>query len=171
MLDGKSSKIRVLLKRMINLMTSDKAALQLLINEPIYNVAERVNYAHFDYIGDNNNYILLLSPYALPNAEKDFLLKILSAVNLTLVNIALLDLSAYPGADIHQLKRFFACNKIISFGIPAQTLGIPAKVPDYHIFDHLDIAIVTANTLREISADNTKKAALWASLKQIFAHV
>lgn len=153
---------------MNTLLATDSKTLQTLITEPIYLVQERINYSHFEYEGENNKYVLVITPDALPTVEKEFLFKILAAVKLSNTDIALLNFSVYPGADIHQLKKFFACSKIILFGVSPEQLGIKVKSANFSILEYLNMAILNAESLTAIAPNQTKKTALWGALKQLF---
>src|SRR5690606_26596124 len=116
------------------LKTTHPFALSRLLTEDLYRVAQETvglpadsaepvatSPVSFSYLGENNKYFLILVDQ--PGEEhihKESLAdleKILKAMKLEVRDTAIVNLAGFPGADFQQLKDFFACSKVVLFGI------------------------------------------------------
>jgi hypothetical protein len=176
------------------LQSNDFIALSLLINEDIYSfredddipqvletssdkpikpdhevesVKEEVQKS-FNYLGENNKYILIIVKEASTNFLKPndlgFLLKILAAKKLELNDVAILNLEKTKISNFGSLKEFFACNKMITFGINPQILGMSGIVANKKSM-YKDTPILGTWDLQKLQADKTKKTIFWEELK------
>lgn len=122
----------------------------------------------FDYIGENNKYILIIvkDPVQqfLNAKELEFLLKILSAKKLDLKDIAIINTETYGSLDFKDLKEYFALSKILTFGINPASLNITGitanKAGEYN-----GVKILGTWTLAQLEADVKKKTTYWNELK------
>ena len=176
------------------LQSNDFIALSLLINEEIYSVREDEDIPKvvetssdepkelgkaiesvneeveksFNYLGENNKYILIIVKEASTNFlqpnDLSFLLKILAAKKLELNDVAILNLEKIVKPDYDSLKEFFACNKIITFGINPQILGISGVVANKKSM-FKGTPILGTWDLHKLQVDKTKKATFWEELK------
>lgn len=129
---------------------------------------QKVEKPIFEYIGDNNKYILVIvkdpTQKFLNAKELEFLLKILSAKKLDLKDIAIINTESYDSLDFNDLKEYFALSKILTFGInPASlnTQGITAnKAGEYK-----GVKILGTWTLAQLESDVKKKTIYWNELK------
>lgn len=136
-----------------------------VLEEPVLKKAEK---PIFEYIGENNKYILIIvkdpTQKFLNAKELEFLLKILSAKKLNLKDIAIINTETYDSLDFEDLKEYFALSKILTFGInPASlnTSGITAnKAGEYK-----GVKILGTWTLAQLEADVKKKTTYWNELK------
>jgi hypothetical protein len=179
---------------MKNLQTNHLLALSLLINEEIYLVKDQVNDTKlqkpsqpkekandiveqtintqdkpsFRYLGENNKYILILvkEPEAevLKKEDLNFLLKILSAIKLDLNDVAIVNIEKNQNLNFKALKDFFACNKIITFGINPKILEITTAVANKKSFFE-DTPILGTWELSKLQQDVSKKTIFWNELK------
>lgn len=179
---------------MSSLQTDDLIALSLLINEDIYSLKdeetekklpetsiktvettqteevkpEQTPQKTFDYLGDNNKYILIVVKEAsadfLTPPDLGFLLKILAAKKLELSDVAIINIEKIIAPNFDDLKNFFAFNKIITFGINPQLLHITGAVANKKsIFK--EIPVLGTWDLQKLQADKSKKAVFWEELK------
>jgi hypothetical protein len=127
-----------------------------------------VNKPSFNYLGDNNKYLLVIvndKTYQFIN-DKDlaFLLKILAAKKLDLHDIAILNNDSYEALTFADLKDYFACNKILTFGIDPKSLqiqGITAnKAGEFE-----GVKILGTWALPLLDTDVKKKTIYWNELK------
>jgi len=122
----------------------------------------------FTYLGENNKYILIIVKEAAANFlqpnDLGFLLKILAAKKLELNDVAILNLEKTANPDFDALKEFFACNKIITFGINPQILGITGAVANKKSM-FKNTPILGTWDLPRLQSDKTKKATFWEELK------
>ncbi len=122
----------------------------------------------FEYIGENNKYILIIvkdpSQKFLNAKELEFLLKILSAKKLDLKDIAIINTESYASLDFKDLKEYFALSKILTFGINPASLNITGisanKAGEYN-----GVKILGTWTLAQLEADVKKKTTYWNELK------
>jgi len=122
----------------------------------------------FEYIGENNKYILIIvkDPVQqfLNAKELEFLLKILSAKKLDLKDIAIINTETYDALDFRDLKEYFALSKILTFGINPAALNITGitanKTGEYN-----GVKILGTWTLAQLEADVKKKTTYWNELK------
>lgn len=164
---------------MSELRSDNPVALQFLITEEIYlidkpeNVAADIRseeeedpseFTGFDYIGENNKYMVLLvsssSHLHMAPPELDALQRTLVAKGMDLKDVALLNVHRYPNASFNQVKAFFACNKIVLFGIDPAKLQIPAQamnVPGVHE----GVSVLLTSSFTEMMTDLEKKKQFW----------
>ena len=122
----------------------------------------------FKYLGENNKYILIIvkEPEAdfLKSVDLTFLLKILSAKKLTLDDVAIINTEKNEALDFDSLKNFFACTKIITFGINPKSLQIDTAVAN-KISIFKNTPILGTWDLPKLQADTSKKTIFWNELK------
>lgn len=122
----------------------------------------------FKYLGENNKYILIIVKEPdfdfLNQNDLGFLLKILAAKKLELKDVAIINLEKNNPLTFDDLKAFFACNKIITFGFNPQILQIESAVANKKsIFK--DTAILGTWDLTKLQQDVKKKGIFWDELK------
>lgn len=122
----------------------------------------------FNYLGDNNKYLLIIvndtTHQFINDKDLAFLLKILAAKKLDLHDIAILNTHNYTDLTFKDLKDYFACNKILTFGINPKLLqiqGITANKAGE--FDGVKILGTWALPL--LDTDVKKKTVYWNELK------
>jgi hypothetical protein len=128
--------------------------------EPIY----------FEYLGDNNKYILILvdepaHPVIEPK-ELETLLNILKGKKQELKDVAVLNLKKYPSASFDQLKSFFACSSIVLFGINPGRLGIPGMNAN-QITPFKETKILATFSISEMLGNVDKKRTFWEEMKKL----
>ncbi|MEO5911139.1 MAG: hypothetical protein ABIP95_09645 [Pelobium sp.] len=182
---------------MNQLQTDHPIALSLLLNEEIYSVPEEqvaikknipVPVApikieatvkeeiiplipvkkSFEYLGDNNKYLLIVvnepSVAFLKKDDLGFLLKIMAAKKLELADVAIINLHKNEGADYTALKDFFGFNKIITFGINPKILKIDSAVANKKSV-YNNTPILGTWDLNKLQIDQEKKTIFWNELK------
>ncbi|UKJ07299.1 hypothetical protein [Solitalea lacus] len=128
----------------------------------------------FDYLGENNKYILVLVKYPnskhIPDKDKEFLLKIIGALKLGLEDVAILNYAHFASADLQMLKDYFSCNKIIAFDLaPTAPIFKNLNIQDFATTAFNGVSIMrTPDSLAIIEADKNKKMVLWNALKLLF---
>ncbi len=126
--------------------------------------------AFFDYLGENNKYILVLindpGNQSMNAKELETLLNILKAKKQELKDVAIVNLAKYPSATFDALKSFFVCNSMIFFGInPAQIKleGIQAN----QITNHQNTKVLATFSIAEMLANTDKKRTFWDEMKKM----
>jgi hypothetical protein len=122
----------------------------------------------FKYLGENNKYILIIvKEPAVDFLKRDdltFLLKILAAKKLELNDVAIINTEKNDALNFEDLKDFFACNKIITFGIDPKSLQITSAVANKKsVFKN--ISILGTWDLTRLQQDVNKKTIFWNEFK------
>lgn len=179
---------------MENLQTDNLMALSFLINEEIYVVknefqntaplitvldpikeeipiptAEILNpQEDFLYLGDNNKYILIIvkepTVEFLKKDDLAFLVKILSAKKLALNDVAIINTEKNGPIHFDALIDFFACGKIITFGIDPKSLQITGAVANKKL-TFKNTQILGTWDLGRLKQDVSKKTTFWNEFK------
>ena len=128
---------------------------------------------NYDYLGENNKYILILIDQPLKSeiiSAKDLLLleKTLAALKLELRDVAIVNLQQCEELHFKSLKEFFSCNKVIGFGIELAKIGIEKEVPINTVFRIEDCPFLLASSLEELSSNQAQKVLWWSAMKSIF---
>ncbi len=162
-------------------MISDPQALYFLMTEPIYAIEGQMDepagvrpagpvYDGFNYLGENNKYILLLvnasaGEKIIEEDELDALKKMLWAKKWALQDVAIVNYRHYPEASLDQLKSFFACSKLIVFE-PLKALTELYSLPLNIIREMSGIEILATYNWAEMLADVEKKKEFWSVMKR-----
>lgn len=124
----------------------------------------------FDYLGENNKYILILvkepAHKVIDPKELETLANILKGKKQEIKDVAIVNLNSYPSANYTNLKSFFACNSIIMFGVnPAQIAveGIQAN----QISSFQGTKILATYSIAEMLNSLDKKRAFWDEMKKL----
>jgi len=128
---------------------------------------------NYDYLGENNKYILILIDHPLKSeiiSAKDLLLleKTLAALKLELRDVAIVNLQQCEELHFKSLKEFFSCNKVIGFGIELAKIGIEKEVPINTVFRIEECPFLLASSLEELSTNQAQKVIWWSAMKSIF---
>lgn len=137
---------------------------------PVENVV-KTDGPTFSYLGDNEQKITIISASEnhayLDEKNLEFLTKVLSACNLSLRDVAIINLSRTSFSGLEILKKTNASKAIVFIPQP-NVLGLDGNVSLYHkiSIDHVDC--IFANELEVIEADKKLKIDLWNTLKTFF---
>ena len=124
--------------------------------------------AEFEYIGENNKYILILFDDAnhkeISPIHKETILKIMTAKGLELRDLALLNINLYPDTTITELKDFFSCSKLVLFGINPQQISLPSMSAN-KVENHYNVKMFSTFSIDEMINDVNKKKEFWSIMK------
>lgn len=124
--------------------------------------------SYFEYLGENNKYILILIDESghqhIAPKELETLLNILKGKKQELKDVALLNLKRYPSATFNALKKFFACNSIVLFGIDAARIGIE-HIQLNQVTSFQGTKVLSTYSISEMLTDVDKKRAFWDKMK------
>jgi len=124
------------------------------------------------YLGENRRRVVIVvaDPAALYLSDDSlqFLMGILSACQLTMADVALLNLEQYPSVTYTTLHTELSAEKILLFGIPASRLELPLQFPDYQVQSYNKQVYLSAPPLDQLEKNVEEKKKLWACLKNIF---
>ncbi|HEY1024315.1 MAG TPA: hypothetical protein VGE26_04065 [Sphingobacteriaceae bacterium] len=172
---------------MEELLAHDPGALRMLMTEDLYLLPEnepspakvpalpapkaaepKTEPEVFSYLGENNKYFLILvddkKHQHLNTPDRESLLKILQAKGLELRDVAILNVDRHPGTRFDRLKDFFVPSRIVFFGMPAQSFGLPqisSNLPE----KHEGVKLLTTFSFEEMQGDVEKKKAFWNVMK------
>jgi hypothetical protein len=124
------------------------------------------------YLGRNEKNIIVFvshpsAPF-LPDAELVFLTNVLSACNLGLNDVAIInrhDLDEKKSAD---LMNELEAKNVLLFGMEPLSIGLPMNFPNFQLQQFNKRTYLTGPPLSEIEKDKTLKTKLWTSLKSLF---
>jgi hypothetical protein len=124
----------------------------------------------YKYLGENNKYILILVDQAgdetiKPDSLRD-LTSILTARQLELRDVAILNRNHYPDSNFGSLKQFFAFQKLILFGINPAELGLPSVAGNTRTVIE-GTTILATFSFDEMQADRNKKILFWNAMKEL----
>jgi len=124
----------------------------------------------FEYLGKNQKRILILVNDDTNKVSSvqgtELLRKLVKAIELTNNDFALVNYANYTSASFEDLKSFFKCKLVLSFGVATQTLGL-AEQPLHQLFVADDIKFVFTKNLHDLDTDQLSKKMLWGSLQQL----
>lgn len=122
----------------------------------------------FEYLGENNKYFLVLIDDKIHTrinpVHQEMLLKVMSAKKLELRDLAILNVSRYPGLKFNDLKSFFSCSRILLFGVSPAEIGIP-PVKANSIASAGTVKVLATFGLEEMRNDADKKREFWNVMK------
>lgn len=123
----------------------------------------------FDYLGENNKYILVIvnnpTEKFLNATDLGFLTKIMGAKKWTLDDVAIVNMAKYEKLDFENLKSFFACSKIVTFGFNPAVLNIDGAVANKKSM-YKNVAVLGTWDLPKLQDDVAKKTVFWNQLKE-----
>ncbi|HEX8378405.1 MAG TPA: hypothetical protein VF602_11365 [Pedobacter sp.] len=169
---------------MDTLKASNPLALPFLMTEDLYSIhnetevsveteapnADKQEPAFFDYLGENNKYILLLvnepQHQIINPKELETLLNILKAKKQELKDVAIVNLSKYPNATFEELKNFFVCSSLVLFGINPAQIKLDG-VQSNQIIKHQNTKVLATFSFVEMLANTDKKRTFWDEMKKL----
>ncbi len=125
------------------------------------------------FLGGNKKKIIFLvndvqNKY-LDDIQMTFLSDLLSACQLTMADIALVNFSQNNDKTYHLLdEQLGAKKKILMFGVTPQQLDLPFGIPFFQIQNFNEQSYLVCPSLQQIQQDQMLKKQLWDSLQKIF---
>lgn len=123
-------------------------------------------------LGKNGKNILIVVnqtdvPY-LSDGELAFLTKILTACQLSLMDVAIVNWAKAPHQDQNAVLAQFGAKAVILFDLSPELFGLPQALPPYTVHSDDDVRFVAAPPLHQIEKTKEAKNQLWIALKQLF---
>ena len=122
------------------------------------------------FLGKNEKNILILVNYKsaphLPDKELSFLTTVLSACQLGLAQVAIVNWHRLEEKD--SLLIQLLPKEILFLDVPPEALGFPANTPAFSLQKFNDVQFVAAPSLTQIEKTKQEKSLLWVALKQLF---
>jgi hypothetical protein len=104
----------------------------------------------------------------LPDSELAFLTKVLTACQLGLLDVAIVNWQKAPHQDAEAMIAQFGATAIILFDVEATHFHLPSGLPFYSVHADGDRCYITAPALAQIEKTKEAKGQLWLALKQLF---
>ncbi|HET7899093.1 MAG TPA: hypothetical protein VFL47_15510, partial [Flavisolibacter sp.] len=128
--------------------------------------------APVSFLGKNGKQILIVVnqpdvPY-LPDSELSFLTKILTACQLGLVDVAIVNWSKTAQSPASAIIEQLKAKAVILFDVDPTLFGLPANLSPYSVMGTDEIKFVAAPALQQIEKTREAKNQLWMALKQVF---
>ena len=151
----------------IDLVEAESDANQTDIKDKLAETAA-LQQLSFDYLGENNKYFLLLVDYpghkVMAPKELEALQSILTAKKMTLSDVAIMNIGANPKASLQQLKAFFACSKVVLFGLEPQSFSLPPLSSNL-ISEYEGVQFLNTFNFSEMLENVEKKKIFWNVMK------
>lgn len=165
---------------MSEMKASDPVALQYLMTDDIYLINEETipqvsedtaaNSPVFNYLGENNKFMLLLiredSHPNLRSNELEALANILGAKRMSLKDVAIVNQRMYNTSSWKEFKAYFACSSIVLFGIDPTEIKI-RTLPRNAITDFEGMQVLFTYSFAEMLSNVDKKREFWNQMKKL----
>lgn len=127
------------------------------------------------WLGENNSAVTLVVNYTnetfMPDAQLQFLTKILEACKLNLGDVALVN-AAKSGVSSAAIKEQLRPAKLILFGVDADQIGLPIRFPEFKLqaYDGTTyLQLPAADKMNGTDAESKLlKSKSWVCLKSLF---
>jgi len=123
------------------------------------------------FLGKNKKQILILvnqkDAAYLPEKELQFLTAVLSACQLDLSHVAIINWALLEEKSLTALQRQFSPQKLLLLNVKPEEAGLPVSQL-YAVQKQNKFEFVVAPALEEIEKTREAKSNLWAALKQLF---
>lgn len=106
-------------------------------------------------------------PY-LPDNELEFLTKVLTACQLGLADVAIVNWRKAPHHDTDSMLEQFDASTVLLFDVEPTLFQLPTNLPLYTCYPLQNRNYVAAPALHQIEKTKEAKAQLWTVLKQLF---
>lgn len=126
----------------------------------------------FTTLGNNKKNIVIIVESVelyLPDEELNFLLGILSACQLTMEDVAILNIRKHQSPSYKTITTGLKPEKLFLFGVSPEQIALPLAFPHYQIQQYNRQIYLIAPSLYTLQQDKAEKTKLWNCLKEIFA--
>lgn len=123
-------------------------------------------------LGSNKKKILIIvkseEAFHLPDNQLTFLTGILTACNLSLADVAIVNTNNHPDVSYKELTTFFYSKVVLLFDIEPSAFRLPMSFPFYQIQAFAGNSFLYSPSLKELENDKIEKSKLWICLKRLF---
>ena len=123
-------------------------------------------------LGNNQKKVLILveseETLYLPDNQLNFLLGILAACNLTMEDVAILNIKKNPSVNYLRITDELKSEKVFLFGLLPDQIELPVNFPTYQIQKFNNQVYLAAPALSNFHDNKAEKTRLWICLQQIF---
>ncbi|HEY6503146.1 MAG TPA: hypothetical protein VIZ28_04160 [Chitinophagaceae bacterium] len=125
------------------------------------------------YLGENQKNILIVVYYSdavyLPDDELSFLTNMLTACQLSLADVAILNRNNNKETDYKDLIPKLKSRIVFLFGVDPASFGLPVSFPHFQVQPFANATFLFAPSLIDCKNDSLLKSKLWLCLRRIFA--
>lgn len=125
-----------------------------------------------DFLGGNSKNIAFVVNNSDSKYVNDEQLKFVSglakACNISLDDIAIVNIAQQKSISYVQLAEQLSCRKIFSFGVTPSDLKLPFNIPFFQLQVFQEIDYIFCPSLDKLQEDQLAKKQLWASLQKTF---
>ncbi len=100
--------------------------------------------------------------------DSELLGKILGAVQLTLQNVEVVEMSQNPNMDLSHIFIQKSVSQLISFGVMMSEVNLMLRLTPYQILESKGVKFISGVSLTDLQNDIPKKKLLWGALKEMF---
>ncbi len=122
-------------------------------------------------LGENQSNILFIvndpAHKFLPDEEMELLTRLVSACQLSLADIALVNFNSNK-YNYQQYNERFQPKKILIFGVKNASLELPFDIPHFQVQQFQQQFYLTAPSLNALLNNTALKKELWGSLQKLF---
>jgi hypothetical protein len=131
-----------------------------------------VNCSLISFLGKNEKNVLIVvnekdTPF-IPDADLNLLTGILTACNLSLADVALVNAAKNKGIEFDALMKEFSPALVILFGIEPGELEFPLHFPHFQLQQYNRQTYLSAPGLTVLADDTGQKKQFWLCLQQHF---
>lgn len=124
------------------------------------------------FLGGNEKHVIFLVKNEeckfLNDSELNFLSSLLSACNITMADIAVINFSNCRELDHNTLSSKFKGSKVLCFGVSAEEIDLPFNIPYFQVQPFKESQYIFSPELKVIREDTEAKKQLWGGLQRLF---
>jgi hypothetical protein len=124
------------------------------------------------FLGNNQQRIIIIvnepSVIYLPDEDLNFLMGVLGACKLSMLDVALVNIAKKQSLDYKLITEELQAERILLFGVEPSGIQLPLQFPAYQVQRYNDQVYLSSAALSQVAADKGEKTKLWNCLKQIF---
>ncbi len=141
--------------------------------EPEQKITDSLLPTTIKYLGKNEKQLAILvrdeENVFLDDDNLNFLIKIMSACQVTLADMALINIHKQEKVNYQSIMQELKAVKIIFFGPEPQQLSFPLQFPHYQVQRYNKQVYLAAPSLDILKINKEEKTKLWSCLQQMFS--
>jgi len=155
-----------------NKMESKNEVVPEIVKDETLNTNKKVTTGEWKSLGNNQKNIMIIvknnEAVHLTDNELTFLTGILTACNLTLADVAIVNLNNYLEATYKELTTYFKSKIVFLFDTEPAAFGLPISFPHYQLQAFAGNSFLYSPSLKDLENDKVQKSKLWVCLKRLF---
>ncbi len=125
-----------------------------------------------DYLGGNEKNIVFVTNNDqhkfLDDNQLKFLSNLISACNITMADIAVVNMNNNEEVNYAKLFGCLSCRKVLCFGVSSGEIDLPFTIPFYQVQTFEEVQYIFCPALDQLQDNPEEKKLLWESLQKIF---